>query len=41
MDAEDNNVFCESLDQCFVSVLRFGLIDNFLVRFINALTIDR
>ena len=26
------NVFCEGLDDCFISVLRFGLIDNFLVR---------
>lgn len=27
----DNNMFCERLDECFISVLRFGLIDNFLV----------
>ena len=25
------NVFCERLDDCFTSILRFGLIDNFLV----------
>ena len=24
-------VFCDTLDQCLISVLRFGLIDNFLV----------
>ena len=30
-DPDAENVFCETLDECFVSVLRFGLIDNFLV----------
>ena len=29
MDAD--NVFCASLHECFASVLRFGLIDSFLV----------
>jgi len=26
-----NNIFCATLEECFVSVLRFGLIDHFLV----------
>ena len=28
---ENPGVFCDTLDQCFISVLRFGLLDSFLV----------
>ena len=31
LDDTDNNRYCTRIDECFVSVLRFGLIDNFLV----------
>ena len=27
----ENVRFCQNLEQCFVTVLRFGLIDSFLV----------
>ena len=27
-----DNYHCRRLDECFISVLRFGLIDNFLVK---------
>ncbi len=27
-----NNLYCQTLEECFVSVLRFGLVDHFLVR---------
>lgn len=30
-DEDNENVFCRTLDECFISVLRFGLIDSFLV----------
>ena len=30
-EGSGQGVFCDTLDQCFVSVLRFGLIDSFLV----------
>ena len=26
-----DNAFCGRIDECFISVLRFGLIDSFLV----------
>lgn len=29
-DAE-NGLFCQTMEECFVTVLRFGLIDSFLV----------
>lgn len=30
-DLANENLFCGRLDECFISVLRFGLIDSFLV----------
>ena len=34
LDDEENNRYCTRLDECFISVLRFGLIDSFLVSII-------
>ncbi len=34
----DSNIFCGSLGECFITVLRFGLIDSFLVTY-NSYTI--
>ena len=28
---DEEDAFCERLDDCFISILQFGLIDNFLV----------
>ena len=28
---ENPNFFCDTVDECFISVLRFGLLDSFLV----------
>ncbi len=27
----EGNIFCGRLDECFITILRLGLIDNFLV----------
>ena len=37
LDDEENNRYCTRLDECFISVLRFGLIDSFLVSILHIL----
>ena len=28
----ENGLFCQNMEECFVTVLRYGLIDSFLVK---------